>query len=231
MTEQMTLILGWSVATLVAYALALWVYRVSRAQPLLHPLVVTSVIVGGALSFTHTPVADYQQAAVWLHWLLGPATVALAVPLYKQLEQVRQYRRAIWVPIVCGGIVAPLLATVPLIVFAVDTPVWRSMLTKSITTPLAMETTLFVGGVPALAAVFVIVTGIVGAIIAGPVFRLLRVSSQAVRGLALGTVAHAVGTARAVQEGEVTAAFSTLALCINGILTALVLPIVFYFTP
>jgi putative effector of murein hydrolase len=102
-----------------------------------------------------------------------------------------------------------------------------TMLAKSITTPLAMEASAHIGGIPALAAVFVITTGIVGAIVATGVFSVLNVRDRQAQGIALGTVAHAIGTAKSIHMGEDVAAMATLGLCVNGIFTALVLPLVF----
>lgn len=218
---------GWLGMTLLAYAGALWLYRRAGSSPLLHPLVVTSLCVGVFLWFLDVSVPAYQQASYVLHWLLGPATVALAVPLFKQLHQVRLYRQGILLPVLLGGLMAPLFAVLPLWLSGVPPKVWLTMLSKSITTPLAMDVSLEIGGVPALAAVFVILTGIIGALLADPLFRLFNISQPHVRGVSLGTIAHAVGTAKAVQEGETAAAFSTLALCINGIMTAVLLPLIF----
>ena len=101
------------------------------------------------------------------------------------------------------------------------------MLAKSITTPLAMEASAHIGGIPALAAVFVIVTGVVGAILSGTVFAFLSIVNKKAQGIALGTVAHAVGTAKAIHMGADVAAMATLGLCVNGVFTAFVLPLLF----
>ncbi|GAB5393048.1 MAG: hypothetical protein Altm1KO_25660 [Alteromonas macleodii] len=128
-----------------------------------------------------------------------------------------------------GGILAPFTAWLTL--FALDAPraIQITMLAKSITTPLAMESSAQVGGIPALAAVFVIVTGVVGAIVATGVFAILNVQNRQAQGIAMGTVAHAIGTAKAIQMGEDVAAMATLGLCVNGIFTALALPVIFGF--
>ncbi|MCC2616625.1 LrgB family protein [Aestuariibacter halophilus] len=220
--------LGLGGLTLACYVMALWVFARCRNAVIVHPLVVTSVLIGGFLLWTDIPVERYQQDLAWLHWLLGPATVALALPLYNQLAHLRKDGRRVLVPIIAGGTIAPLLAVAGLWMCDVDGIYLRTMLTKSITTPLAMETALQVGGIPALAAVIVILTGIVGALAAGWIFRLSGVTGAKAQGAALGTVAHAVGTARALQLSETTGAYSTLALCLNGILTALLLPLLLW---
>jgi putative effector of murein hydrolase len=219
----------WLGLTAVAYWLGLLLYRASHGRPYCHPLVTTSVLVCALLFITHTEVADYQGFAYPLHWLLGPATVALAVPLYRQLRQIQALGIGILLPVIFGGTLAPLIAFLILYFGGGSSLLWHSMLTKSITTPLAMQTTISVGGSAPLAAVFVILTGIVGAMFAALIFRLANIRSSSARGLALGTVAHAVGTAQAFQLSEKSGVFATVALCINGVLTAIILPLIFVF--
>ncbi|GGW72646.1 LrgB family protein [Alteromonas halophila] len=217
----------WLGVTLFVYAVAIRIHHAARATPALHPLLLTVVIVGAALWLSNTTIAEYQRVAGLLHWLLGPATVALALPMYNQWQRIRHHGWRLVVAIAAGGVIAPLLAW--LTVWVVDAPVAMqlTMLLKSITTPLAMEATRLIGGIPALAAVFVIITGIVGAMVSGAVFRLVRVDDPHAQGIALGTVGHAVGTARALQLSEQTGAMATLGLCVNGIMTALVVPLLF----
>ncbi len=213
--------------TLLAYKVALKVHQVAHASPVLHPLVLTALLVGAVLYLTGIAITDYQRFAALLHWLLGPATVALALPMYNQWQRIRDMGWRLPVAICAGGIIAPVLAW--LAVWLSDAPLAMqlTMLLKSITTPLAMEATRLIGGIPAMAAVFVIVTGIVGAVVSGSVFRLLNIRDARAQGLALGTVGHAVGTARALQLSEQTGAMATLGLCVNGIVTAFVIPLIF----
>lgn len=217
----------WLGTTLLIYHAAVWLNRRAGGQPLLHPLLVTATTILLILSQVQVSVADYQQYAGLLHWLLGPATVALALPMYAQWHKVRQQGWRLVVAIGVAGVIAPALAW--MCVFIADAPlaIQMTMLAKSITTPLAMESSRLIGGIPALAAVFVIITGIVGAVVAPWCFRLTRVSDPQAQGVALGAVAHAVGTAKAVSMGEQTAAMASLGLCVNGIMTAIILPLVF----
>lgn len=219
----------WLGLTIVAYWLGLLLYKTSHGRPYFHPLVTTSALVFALLFFTDTQVVDYQGFAHPLHWLLGPATVALAVPLYRQLRQIRGQGIGILLPVIVGGTVAPLIAFLILYFGGGSSMLWHSMLTKSITTPLAMQTTELLGGSAPLAAVFVILTGIVGAMFGGLIFRLANIRSPSAQGLALGTVAHAVGTAQAFQSSEQSGVFATVALCINGVLTAIILPLLLMF--
>ncbi len=197
-----------------------------RRHPLTLPLVVTAIVLGVVLLLLDIEVTRYQQATSVIHWLLGPVTVALAVPLYHQWERITKLGWRLWLAIFAGGIFAPVLAWAVLILFNAPAALSLTMLVKSITTPLAMETAAQTGGVPAIAAVFVISTGVVGAVVAPWVFRLLGQVHPEAQGVALGTVAHAIGTAKALQLSEVTGALAAIALSLNGIMTAFILPLV-----
>ena len=218
--------LGWLTVTLVSYAAALWLNRRAGGHPLLHPLVLTTAVVLLLIASVHTDVKQYQQHTSVIHWLLGPATVALALPMYAQWQKVRELGWRLVVAVAVAGTIAPVLAWICLYITDAPLALQLTMLAKSITTPLAMETSRMIGGVPALAAVFVITTGIVGAM-AGPfTFRLLHLTHPQAQGIALGSITHAIGTARAISMGEAQAAMASLGLCVNGIMTALVLPVV-----
>jgi putative effector of murein hydrolase len=221
----------WLIATVIIYFGALHLYKITRPlwfiQPALHPLIVSTLLIILLQSLTHTSVSEYQNHTHLLSALLGPATVALAVPLYKQLSILMTMSWRVLVPIAMAGILSPAISWTCL--YLLDTPLNLQMtiLVKSITTPLAMDAAGAIGGIPSLAAIFVIITGIVGAICGPALFRLMGVHNQAAQGTALGAVSHAIGTARAISIGEQCTAFATLALCVNGIATSLILPILF----
>jgi putative effector of murein hydrolase len=221
----------WLMVTVIIYIGALHLYKITKPlwfiQPALHPLIVSTLLIILLQSWTHTSVSEYQNYTNLLSALLGPATVALAVPLYKQLNILMKMNWRVLVPLSVAGIVSPALSWTCL--YLLDTPLnlQMTMLVKSITTPLAMDAASAIGGIPSLAAVFVISTGIVGAICGPALFVLIGVHNQAAQGTALGAVSHAVGTARAISIGEQCTAFATLALCMNGIATTLILPMLF----
>lgn len=217
----------WLCITVIGYLIALWVNKKCNGHPIAHPIIFTAAFVSVLLYLTNTEVVEYQNSASLLHWLLGPVTVALALPIYRQWQYLKHYGWRLIVSIGFGGIIAPVTAWLTL--FALDAPsaLKMTMLAKSITTPLAMEASAHIGGIPALAAVFVITTGIVGAIVATGVFSVFDVRDRQAQGIALGTVAHAIGTAKSIQMGEDVAAMATLGLCVNGIFTALILPLIF----
>lgn len=217
----------WISLTIGAYLISLYAYQKAKFHPAMHPLIGSTIIVIGNVYFWDIGFDAYQQYAWVLAFMLGPATVALAIPLYNQLKVLISMGWRVVVPICVGGSIAPLFAWLSIYYF--DTPInlQMTMLVKSITTPLAMSTAEAIGGVAALAAVFVIITGIVGAIFAPLVFKLSGNHSHMAQGIALGSVAHAIGTSKAITISESCAAFATLAVCLNGIITAIVLPLLF----
>jgi putative effector of murein hydrolase len=215
----------WLAITLVCYVFALMAHRYFKGNPIVHPLTLTASAVGLIVYFSGSNSAHYQASASLLHWLLGPATVALALPLYNQWSNIKQLGYPLIIAVAVGGFIAPIVAWACVYWADATLALQMTMLVKSITSPLAMETANLIGGIPALAAVFVIVTGIVGAITAPIVFNLLSVDDPKAQGLSLGAVCHAVGTAKALQMGEQQGALATMGLCLNGIMTAIVLPL------
>ncbi len=224
-------VLVWTGVTVLIYFLSLKLHALTKSlwflQPILHPLIVSSVAVIGLQLLTQTSVQSYQEYTTGLSMLLGPATVALAVPLYRQLRILIRMGWRVLVPIIFAGIIAPTLAWTSLYFFDTPLNLQLTMLVKSITTPLAMDAAQAIGGIPSLAAIFVIITGIVGAICGPSLFAVMGVTNTAAQGTALGAVAHAIGTARAITMGEQCTAFATLALCVNGIMTSLLVPLLF----
>jgi putative effector of murein hydrolase len=217
----------WISITLVVYILAISVFKYFSQNILFHPIVVGAILIGGISVVCHTPLLDYQLYVSPISWMLGPVTVALAIPMYQQIRQIYAAGRKGILVIIVGGCSAPLIAIGWLGLFDFSEPVKLSVLTKSITTPLAMDTTSIIGGLSELAAAVVVVTGILGVMFSQIIFKLTRCNDPRAQGLALGTISHAIGTARAHQLDVKAGAFSTMALCVNGILTAIALPIIF----
>ncbi|GGI53693.1 membrane protein [Oxalicibacterium solurbis] len=215
----------WLTATLVAYKIAMWIYERSGRSPLANPVAISVALLIAVLYATDTPYKTYFDGAQFVHFLLGPVTVALAIPLYQQLDKLRRHWFALLAGALAGGAaaivsamgVAWLLGASPLTVL--------SMAPKSVTIPIAMGITEKIGGLPTLTVVMVMLTGVFGAGIAQYVFRLIRIDDDITCGFALGATAHGVGTARAFQVSEEMGAFSGLAMGISGILTAFLLPL------
>ncbi len=212
--------------TLVAFQAASWLHAKAGRPALLNPVLLTVAAVVAVLVLTGTSYETYFEGAQFIHFLLGPATVALAIPLYRQFERVRRSALAVAASILAGSLSAILASLSAGLVFGVDAASLVSLAPKSATAPVAMGIAEKLGGLPSLTAVFVILTGILGASLGPPLLSLLRVRDDAARGLAIGTASHGIGTARALQESEVAGAFSGLAMGLNALATALLVPIV-----
>lgn len=212
--------------TLLVYQAAFVLYRRSGFHPLANPVALSVVALGLLLWVTATPYATYFEGAQFVHFLLGPATVALAVPLFEQLARLRR----LWFPMLGALVVGTLAATATAIgvgwSFGASKATLASLAPKSVTTPVAMGIAEQLGGLPSLTAVLVVSTGIVGAASARFLFDALRIQDPTVRGFALGTAAHGIGTARAFQVSEEMGAFAGLAMGLSALFSAVALPLV-----
>ncbi|KAF1010057.1 MAG: Inner membrane protein YohK [Pseudomonas fluorescens] len=210
--------------TLGAYQLVLAAFEKTRwifLQPVLvSMLLVIAVLLGCGLTY-----AEYRKSNEIMSILLGPATVALAVPLYLNLRRIRQLFWPIFTTLVVGGVLATGLCLGLGWWFGAEHMMLMTMAPKSVTSPIAMLVAEQLGGVAALAAVFVLITGVVGAMIGPAYLSRLGVHSPEARGMALGMTAHAVGTSVALQESEECGAFAALAMSLMGVATAVFLPL------
>ena len=216
----------WLTVTLAVYLAGQWLFRRSGGRAWFNPVALAMALLVGVLLLTGTPYPTYFQGAQFIHFLLGPATVALAVPLYLHWDRVRR----LFLPIVAGLLAGSLTASVSAIGLA-----WlldgsphtlRSLVPKSVTTPVAMGIAEKVGGIPSLTAVVVILTGVVGAVAAPALLNALRIRDDAVKGFAMGISAHGIGTARALQISSLAGAFAGLAIGLNALLTAFLAPLI-----
>ena len=211
--------------TLAAFQLAFAAYEKTR-WVFLQPVLVSMALVVGILLACGIAYEEYRISAQWLTILLGPATVALAVPLYLNLRRIRELFGPIVVTLLVAGIFATALGMALAWAFGADEMMLMTLAPKSVTSPIAMLVAEQIGGVVALAAVFVMITGVLGAIIGPELLRRFGVQHPAARGIALGLTAHAVGTAQALQESDECGAFAALAMSLMGVLTAVLLPLV-----
>lgn len=216
----------WLTATLLAYQAAYAVYARSRFNPLVNPVAIAVALLVLILSLTDTPYQRYFEGAQFVHFLLGPATVALAIPLYQQFEKLKRNWLALMTGALLGG--ASAVATAMGVAWALGASkaTVLSMAPKSVTMPIAMGIAEKIGGLPSLTAVMVMLTGILGAATARFIFNWMKVEDHDVRGFALGVTSHGIGTARAFQVSGEMGAFSGLAMGLSGVLTALLLPLV-----
>jgi predicted murein hydrolase (TIGR00659 family) len=212
-------------ATLLVYRGAVWASRRLRGHALANPVLIAIVVLAVLLEATGTPYAAYFQGAQYVHFLLGPATVALALPMYANLRRIRASARAILPAIVAGSLVAAISAMAIAHLLGASREITMSLAPKSVTTPIAMGIAEQIGGQPSLTAVFVLITGLVASVIVGPAMRLVRVADWRAQGLAAGTAGHGLATARMILLNETAGAFGGLAIGLNGIVTAILLPL------
>ena len=211
--------------TLTVFVISSALYRSINMHPLLNPVLLSVILVVTILYFTGTSYDTYFEGAQFVHFLLGPATVALAVPLYRQFEQVKKSATAILLSLLCGSVTSALTAVFIAWVLGANPVSIISVAPKSVTAPVAMGISEQLGGLPSLTAVVVILTGIIGAMLGPLVLNILKITDWSARGLAIGTASHGIGTARALQVNEVAGAFSGLAMGLNALATAILLPI------
>ncbi|MGQ7956415.1 LrgB family protein [Pseudomonas sp. SP16.1] len=210
--------------TLGAYQLAIAAYEKTR-WVFLQPVLVSMLTVIAILLVCGLSFAEYKSSVAVLTLLLGPATVALAIPLYLNLRRIRQLFWPIVLTLLLAGTLATVLGAGLAWLFGAERLMLMSMAPKSVTSPIAMLVAEQIGGIAALAAVFVMLTGVIGAMIGPALLRLCGVRHPAALGMALGITAHAVGTARALQESDECGAFAALAMSLMGVITAVLLPL------
>lgn len=210
--------------TLVAYGLGYRLYLRARSNPLANPVVTSVALLIGLLLLTGTSYDDYFAGGQFVHFLLGPATVALAVPLYQQFSRLRQ----LWLPVTLSltlGVVIAAGSSIGLAwLLGASTEIQMSLAPKSATAPVAMGISEKIGGLPSLTAVLVVITGITGAVLGTKLFEWIRVSDDTAKGIAMGVAAHGIGTARAFQVSAQMGAFSGLAMALSAFATALLVP-------
>jgi predicted murein hydrolase (TIGR00659 family) len=215
----------WVTVTLLAYQVAYGIYRRSGLHPLANPVLISVTVIVGVLLLTNTPYQTYFDGAQLMHVLLGPATVALAIPHYAQLERLKTMLLPLMITILVGSVTAIGSAVAIGWVCGASTDILLSLAPKSATMPIAMGVTAQIGGLPSLTALTVTLTGISTTLMARGLLQLMRIDDIAVRGFAIGLTAHAIGTASALQVSEIAGAFAALAMGLNGVATALLLPL------
>lgn len=218
--------LFWAGATIAAFLAGQKLYRVTGNLPLIPPIFTAILLIVSSLKLTGTSYADYIKGGQYLHILLGPVVVMLAVPLYTQLRSMG----ALWLRILLAATLGSATTVVTAWLLANwwlgDKLVSTAMWTKSITTPVAVSITEQLGGDPALVAASVIVTGIFGVMLIIPLLRLTRMNTPATTGLTLGICAHAIGTSRAIELGQTESAYAALGMTLTAVLHAIALPLI-----
>jgi len=212
--------------TLLVYALVAWLAKKSRFHPLVNPVALSVALIVPFLVYTNVAYEDYMVGAQYISFLLGPATVALAVPLARQLEHVKKA----WLPLVCGLLAGSLVAVLSVVLVAAllgaEDVLIISLAPKSATMPIAMGVSEKLGGLASLAAVGVMGTGVFGVMTARYIFKIIHIESPEIRGFMLGLTAHGIGVARGFQISNEIGTFAGLGMSLNGLLTAFLVPVV-----
>lgn len=218
--------LFWLIVTLAVFMFSSELNRRSGGTPLLHPVLVAMVIIITFLLLTGTSYETYFEGAQFIHFLLGPATVALAVPLFDHFERIKSMWLVLLVACVTGAVTAIVSVLLVGLMFDLPVGVLLSLAPKSVTSPIAIGIVEKIGGFPSLAAGLVLITGAMGCLLSPLIFKLLGIKDDAVKGFTLGLSAHGFGTAYAFEVSAVAGAFAGLAMGMTGLLTAFLLPVV-----
>jgi predicted murein hydrolase (TIGR00659 family) len=216
----------WLTLTLVAYAAGDALSAATGRAPLANPVLVAVAMLAVLLWGTDTSYAVYFEGAQFVHFLLGPATVALAVPLFQQGARIRRAALPVAAGLLTGSVVAMASALGIAAAMGVDGALLATLTPKSTTAPVAIGLAESLGGSPTLAAVLVILTGMTGAVIATPLLNAMGLKDWRARGLAVGVAAHGIGTARAFQVHPRAGAFAGIGMGLNALLTALIAPLI-----
>ncbi|CAK4067729.1 CidB/LrgB family autolysis modulator [Vibrio sp. 16] len=218
----------WLLVTLVVFFASRWLCQKIKS-PFMNPLLISLAVLIPLLTYLKVPFETYYADNQWINYLLQPAVVALAYPLYEQLPQIRANWRIIMLACGVGSVMSMLTASMIAVYMQADITLIASLLGKSVTTPIAMEVSSHLGGEPAIAAILVLIVGLFGAIVAYPVYNLLNITHPIAKGLTMGTVSHALGTATCAEKDGQDAAFSSLALVVCGVITSILAPSFFAF--
>jgi len=204
--------------SLAAYFLGVYLRRKTKI-PLFHPLLVSVCLIIALLSFLKIDYSAYNQSAKMLSSLLTPATICLAVPLYNQLSLLKRHKKAIFLGVL-SGVITSLVSVLALsLLFGLDHAAYVTLLPKSITTAIGMGVSQELGGHVSITVAVIILTGILGNMIAKTVCRIFSITDPIARGVAIGTSSHAIGTTRAMELGKIEGAMSSLSIVIAGVLT------------
>jgi predicted murein hydrolase (TIGR00659 family) len=204
--------------SIVMFEIGLYINKKTRLA-LMHPLLISIGLIIGVLLIFDIPLESYKKGGDMISYLLGPATVILAVPLYKQFHLFKENTKPILIGIIVGVITTFTSVSLLSRVFGYEDQLLYTLLPKSITTPIGIEISDTIGGIPSITVVAIILTGITGAIIAPLVMKFFRINNKVAIGIAIGTASHAVGTSKAMEMGEIEGAMSGLAIGLAGIIT------------
>ncbi|USH01218.1 LrgB family protein [Grimontia kaedaensis] len=216
----------WVIATLIVYAIARQLALKLR-HPVFNPLLLSLMVLMPMVIYTGDTYQIYFDQNKVINFMLGPAVIALAYPLYEQMHVIQRHWRTILIACALASIASMVLGSLIAVWLGGDLQIAASVLPKSVSTPFALSTADHIGGIPAVTAALVVIAGLFGALIGYPLLNALKVKSSLARGLSIGAVSHAIGTAKAAESNYQEGAMSSLALVICGIITTILAPFIY----
>ena len=217
--------LFWLTLTIGSYLIADFIYRKSNLFPLLNPVAISVLLVSLILIFFNIQYERYFEGAKFIHFLLGPATVALAVPIYKKWDLIVNNSKAIFISLLIGSIFAILVTYLLSLYFELPKELILSLLPRSVTAPIAMGISEIIGGIPSLTAIITLITGVIGASLGIFVFDLMKLKNMDARGFSLGLASHGIGTARAMSKNKNAGVFAAVGMGLSGLVTSMLVPL------
>ena len=213
------------IITLTAYQIGHFCYQKTDKSPLANPVAIAVLLVALCLYLVEMPYQTYFEGAQFVHFLLGTATVSLAVPIYRGIAALKDRFIPLLIALVCGGVVSIVSAVAIATMLGADAAIIGAFYPKSVTAPIAMGVAERLGVSPTLTAVFAVVTGILGAMLGSTILNLLGMKEWWQRGFAMGAAAHGIGTSRAFAVHPEAGTYASLAMGLHGILGALLIPL------
>ena len=217
----------WLTLTIGIYLFAMRLYESSGLFPLINPVAISIILVSSCLLILNVEYERYFDGAKFIHFLLGPTTVALAVPIFLNWDTILRYKKAIVISVFAGTLFAISMTFLLAHGLKLDPLTTKSLLPRSVTAPIAMGISELIGGIPSLTAIITRLTGIIGAALGAFVLDLFKIKDMAARGFAFGLASHGIGTARAMSKNKKAGVFAAVAMGLSGIITALLIPVIF----
>ena len=214
--------------TLAAYQIGLWIYKSTKQNPLANPVAIAIILVATVIQSIDMPYSSYFEGAQFIHFLLGSATVSLAIPIYRGLSSLKGRSIPLIFSLMTGGLVSIFSAVNIASLLGAGSNITGAMYPKSVTAPIAMGIAERIGVSPTLTAIFAVATGILGAILAPFVLNALGMKEWWQRGFAIGIGAHGIGTSRAFSIHPEAGTYASLALGLNGVISAVAIPIIYH---
>ncbi|QXM06594.1 LrgB family protein [Crassaminicella indica] len=212
------------IVSLLSFNIGLYIYKKTKLA-ILNPILISIFIIITILLYFNIPLEVYNKGGNLISFFLGPATVVLAIPMYKQVPALRSHMTAIIIGITTGVITSITVVALLAKLFDLENRLKLSLIPKSITTPIGIAVSNSLGGLTSIAVIAIIITGIIGAVIAPLICKALKINHSVAKGIAIGTASHAVGTSKAFEMGETEGAMSSLSIALAGIITVLLAPL------